>query len=289
MLTIDPPIPFLLPPEAPIRLVLVGAGGTGSHVLQSLARLAVHVRQQPGPTLDLVVIDGDTVEPKNVGRQLFSPGDVGRNKAQALAERFSAVFGLPIIALPKMAELADLGELYSRRAVHSAIVILVGAVDTPEARQILCSALRHGYARLWLDCGNEADSGQVVVGTATEPAVLAGCLSLKGVCSALPAPSLVYPNLVAPRKKPRRGDCAAQVEANVQDLMTNQAIAAVAAQYLYNLVVRRRLTTFETTIALSGLAMRSQPITAARLAEATGIDVATLTTAPARGQKGRAA
>jgi PRTRC genetic system ThiF family protein len=279
-------VPFLVPPDLPIQLILVGAGGTGSHILQSLARLAAHVRHQAGPPLDIVVVDGDTVESKNVGRQLFSRADVGVNKAQALAERFSAVFGLAITAIPQMADGAVLAELQRSRPGRT-YPILVGAVDTPEARLIMHTALKAGLARLWLDCGNEADNGQVCVGTATEPTQLAGCLGLKGICSALPAPSLLYPNLITPRKKPRRGDCAQAVEDNVQDLMTNQAVAAVAAQYLYNLVVRRRLTTFDTALALSGLAMRSQPITAARLAEATGIATTVLTATPK--QKGRAA
>jgi PRTRC genetic system ThiF family protein len=287
-LTIDPPVPFLVPPDAPIQIILVGAGGTGSHILQSLARLAAHVGAAGGPGLEIVVLDGDAVEAKNVGRQLFSRADVGLNKAQALATRFSAVFGLAMLAVPAMATPAILADL-ARRRPRAVYPILVGAVDTAAARRVLHDALVAGQARLWLDCGNEADSGQVCVGSATTPAQLAGCLALAGVCAALPAPSLLYPNLITPPKQPKRGDCAAAVAANVQDLMTNQAVAAVAAQYLYTIVVRRRLTTFDTCIALSGLAMRSQPITAARIAEATGLDAATLTTAPMPKQKGRAA
>jgi PRTRC genetic system ThiF family protein len=288
MLTLDPPVPFLLPPDAPIQIVLVGAGGTGSHILQSLARLAVHVAAQGGPPLELVVIDGDVVAPKNVGRQLFCVADVGLNKAQVLAGRFNAVFGLRIQAVPRMADPALLGAV-RKDGLRGAYGILVGAVDTPEARRHLDAALGIGDARLWLDCGNEADSGQVVVGSTTQRDQLAGSFRLTGVCAALPAPSLLYPNLIAVRKQPRRGDCAAAIETNVQDLMTNQAVAAVAAQYCYDLVVRRRLTTFETVIALNGLTMRSTPITVARVSMAIGVDSATLTQAPKPKQKGRAA
>ena len=35
---------------------------------------------------DLVLIDGDTLEEKNLDRQLFSPGQIGRKKADALKE-----------------------------------------------------------------------------------------------------------------------------------------------------------------------------------------------------------
>jgi PRTRC genetic system ThiF family protein len=284
-LEISPPLPFLLPPDAPIQVVLVGAGGTGSHILQSLARIAAHL----GPAApQITVIDGDTVEPKNVGRQLFSAADVGLNKAQALAARFSAVFGLKIVAVPQMATTA---QIYALRQASAATRILVGAVDTPAARKVLHTALGLGYARIWLDCGNEEHSGQVCVGTKTDAEQLKGALAL-GLCRDLPAPSLVYPNLIEePKAKKRAGDCAAQMEQNLQGLMVNQAVAAVAAQYLHDLIILRRLTTFETTISLAPIAMRSRPITAAAIAEAAGIPIASLAPPPARvtPKKGRRA
>lgn len=276
-LAINPPLPFILPPDVPIQVILVGAGGTGSHILQSLARIAAHAAQQPGPPLHLTVIDGDVVEPKNVGRQLFSAADVGLNKAQALAARFNAVFGLRIEAVPKMAT----WDLISRLRDGSSMVhILVGAVDTPAARKELHEALMHGCARMWLDCGNEESAGQVCLGTKTEPRQLHGALAL-GLCRDLPAPSLLYPNLIAPPKKPKRGDCAAAMEQNLQGLMVNQAVAAVAAQYLHDLILLRRVTTFETTLSLAPLAMRSTPITARAISDATGIPTLLLAPPPA--------
>lgn len=285
-LALDPAVPFILPPDAPIQVVLVGAGGTGSHILQSLARVATHVAQQPGPQLQITVVDGDHVEAKNVGRQLFSASDVGLNKAQALVGRFNAVFGLRMEAIPQMAD-ATVFNTPARGVVR----ILVGAVDTPAARRVLHEALDHGHARVWLDCGNEEASGQVVVGTQVERKQLRGALAL-GLCRDLPAPSLVYPNLIAAPPKPKAGDCAAQMEANVQGLMVNQAVAAVAAQYLHDLIILRRLTTFETTISLAPVAMRSRPITAVTLAAALDCTLDDLAPAPPRvtpKKKGRAA
>jgi hypothetical protein len=58
---------------------------------------------------------------------------------------------------------------------------------------------------------------------------------------------------------------------DAQSLMVNQMMAGIAAQYLYQLVVQRRLTTFQTVVDLDGLSMRSTPITARTLAEATGL------------------
>ena len=47
--------------------------------------------------------------------------------------------------------------------------ILVGAVDTASGRQVLHEALGRATWRLWLDIGNEADWGKVLLGTVTEP------------------------------------------------------------------------------------------------------------------------
>ena len=49
------------------------------------------------------MIDGDHVEPHNVGRQKFAVAEIGRNKAQTLAGRVNAALGLKTVALPQMA------------------------------------------------------------------------------------------------------------------------------------------------------------------------------------------
>ncbi|NJK36228.1 MAG: hypothetical protein HC919_15555 [Oscillatoriales cyanobacterium SM2_2_1] len=62
-----------------------------------------------------------------------------------------------------------------------------------------------------------------------------------------------------------------------QSLMVNQAMAAIAGQYLYQLIVARQITTFETALDLANLTMTSTSITAAALAEASGLTVAEIT------------
>jgi len=63
------------------NFVMVGAGGTGTHLLRPLI---VYLRSiHPDGDWLLYVVDGDTVEVKNLERQLFSPGAVTMNKATA--------------------------------------------------------------------------------------------------------------------------------------------------------------------------------------------------------------
>lgn len=270
-LTIDPAVPFLIPESPTVTIAIVGCGGTGSHIAQAAARLAAHCRDAGGPQILLGLIDGDTVEAKNVGRQLFSAADIGTNKAQALAGRFSAVFGLQVAAFPTM-----LGE---QRLGHGGYGILVGAVDSAAGRRALRTQQAAWGWDLWLDCGNHEASGQVVVGsTAGDPHGLGmtGALKLPGLCGRLPSAPLLYPELLVDAPRRPREDCAAAMQDNAQSLMVNQMMAAIASQYLYQIVVRRRLTTFQTVVDLDSLAMRSDAITAANLSRATGLTVAQL-------------
>lgn len=270
-LNIDPAVPFVVRPGS-VAITLIGCGGTGSHIAQALARIAAHLNAQSRDVLRLTFVDGDTVEEKNVGRQLFSTGDVGQNKAVVLAQRFSALFGLPIEALPEMATASRLGDIHGKQ-YSNRYGIIVGAVDTPKARSVINFALEKqpGW-HCWLDCGNHEHSGQVVCGTTPDRDKLHGAIKL-GLCAQLPAPSLVYPELLTQAPRAVRADCAAAMEDNVQSLMINQSIASIAAQYLYQLIVQRRLTTFQTTLDLQTLSMRSTPITVRNLAAATGTPV----------------
>jgi PRTRC genetic system ThiF family protein len=274
-LTVEQPVPFVLPPGQSIQIGLVGCGGTGSHLALSLARLCFHVREQGGPPLALTFIDGDTIERRNVGRQLFTAREVGKPKALVLADRLNAALGLSIVAVPAMATAGLLGEL---QPAYNTIGILVGAVDTPSGRRALHDALARSTWRIWLDVGNERDWGKVLLGTTTDARQLHGALALGGICTALPAPTLRYPHLLDDLPVQSQGDCATAAADSAQSLMINQAMAAVAGQYLHQLVVARQITTWETALDLATLTMRSTSITAETIAAAAGLAVADVTT-----------
>lgn len=262
-LRIESPSGFVVRP-GPITVCLVGCGGTGSHLAQALARIAAHLRARRDE-LRLVFVDGDTVEEKNVGRQLFTYADLGKNKAQALAARFSSLFGLAIDAVPAMATvdvLAGLGGIRKKfGGKNESLGLLVGAVDTAVARKSLHGALRaQSCWNLWLDCGNHDYSGQVAVGNETDPTKLAEPIKF-GLCTRLPAPSIVYPNLLEATPRTLRENCAAAMEDNLQGLMVNTQVAAIAATYLDRLIVHRRIEQFATVFSQAPLSMRSDPIT----------------------------
>ena len=74
--------------QKPVRhrrstLAVVGCGGVGSWVAIGLSRLKHKV----------VLIDGDKIERKNLDRQLFTEADIGKHKAEALANRINSMLG----------------------------------------------------------------------------------------------------------------------------------------------------------------------------------------------------
>ena len=73
--------------KAPVKIVVLGAGGTGGYVIPHLYRLG-YASEHP---TRILVCDGDVVEQKNLIRQNFVEQDIGRNKAQVLPLSVSSV------------------------------------------------------------------------------------------------------------------------------------------------------------------------------------------------------
>ena len=59
----------------PVKIVLVGTGGTGGYIVPQLYRL-LYALDRP---IWVILCDGDLVEEKNLGRQNFIEADLGKN------------------------------------------------------------------------------------------------------------------------------------------------------------------------------------------------------------------
>jgi PRTRC genetic system ThiF family protein len=86
--------------ERQVRVDLAGCGGNGSQMLTGLARLHHALTALGHPGFSVNAWDPDEVSEANVARQLFSPADVGLNKATILVHRLNAWFGLRWSAWP---------------------------------------------------------------------------------------------------------------------------------------------------------------------------------------------
>lgn len=143
--------------ERPVRIALVGVGGNGSQMLHGLARLAHAMGELRHPGLHLTAFDPDTVTAANVGRQLFSPSDVGLNKAIVAVHRVNQYFGTGWEAIS--ARFSDETFRIDLRAD-----IVVSCVDTRASRLEIDRIGRRAGARYWLDLGNREADGQAVLG-----------------------------------------------------------------------------------------------------------------------------
>ncbi|HKX30639.1 MAG TPA: ThiF family adenylyltransferase [Blastocatellia bacterium] len=230
---------LLLPPADQWHFLLIGCGGTGSWLAPSIARLC-RVLGEQGKSAEAIFIDHDRLEQKNIPRQNFCEAELGQPKASALAARYSAAWGVKITARVEPFKQAHLRE-YEWRNQN---LILIGAVDNAAARQEIAKSLKGNTADVphtawWLDCGNSESSGQVILGSAPDAKELRGAFLSRKICRALPAPTLVAPDLLEPRPEESRKNkisCAEIQMANNQSLAVNQAVAAIASDYLSRLV-----------------------------------------------------
>lgn len=157
----------------PVKIVMLGAGGTGGHIAPHLYRL-LYSLDRP---VRFIICDGDVVEEKNLVRQNFIPADLGENKAKVLAERYSTVFGLETEYVPTFVESENqLRTLltpicswqsqpgYTYNVQVSELVILIGAVDNNKSRQLCHRVFHQAEGLIYIDSGNGEYTGQVVCG-----------------------------------------------------------------------------------------------------------------------------
>jgi PRTRC genetic system ThiF family protein len=238
----------------PKTVTIVGCGGTGTQIARSAARILYDMKARRMHTPQLVLIDGDTVEMKNVGRQLYTAADVGQPKAHVLMRRFNSALGLNSVGIAEPLNAEKHFERYSGG-------IVIGAVDNHLARQEL-SRVENA---VWIDCGNHHAAGQVSIGNTDDRELMQRHLNGRdGKYAYLPNAALLFPQLLEPESEVPQTvqpvSCAELVEEGIQHLLVNDWVAVVAAQYLYKLLHRQPITSFLSYISSDGIGIRSVPI-----------------------------
>ena len=105
---------------------IIGLGGLGSNASMMLVRSGVR---------RFVLADFDTVEPSNLNRQLYFPDQLGRLKADALAETLTRIE--PALDLTLVREPITAGNI---TAVFGGVDVLLEAVDKAETKEMLVAA-----------------------------------------------------------------------------------------------------------------------------------------------------
>lgn len=163
------------PTFVPNKIFVFGCGGTGSRVVPLIAQFVKSCPWVLDP--EMVLVDFDEVEQKNLTRQNFIAQDVGKNKAAVLANRYSKAFGMNISCITSKIVSSNAINLKSREAytnVRQKLLdnngrncLFILCVDSPEARREILNAISGMLSlspeNVIIDSGNENDFGQVVV------------------------------------------------------------------------------------------------------------------------------
>ena len=227
------------PTITPIKVIMLGAGGTGSYIAMHLYRLLYCLDRR----VRIVIADGDSVEKKNLIRQHFTAGDLGQNKAKVLAERYSSAFSMKAEYIPDFIEdkerLKELiapdnvpvdkrdGRAYANSGRYlDETVILIGAVDNNKSRRLCNEVFYESDNLIYIDSGNGEFSGQVVCG-----------IRRKGKTMYKPV-GYVYPDVLEDTDKfPTELSCAEASISAPQTITANMMAASVVVNLLYNILV----------------------------------------------------
>ncbi len=236
-------------------IVVAGCGGTGGFAVEGLCRLLLN-----RPEIKLLLIDGDQVEERNLGRQNFYAEDLGRYKAQALAERLARRYRRPVAYFTHFLEHLPLDAF-----------LVLGCVDNAPARAAISRLVSPG--RWWVDAGNGREFGQVLVGNA-RITHLRGCFNpASGICYALPLPTLVRPELLVPAPAP---SCAQALAAGEQGPTINYLMAGLVVEVVRRLL-EGRLSWWQVYLDLEAGSLRTGTATPEGVAKLTRLSVRKLT------------
>lgn len=270
----------VLPKEfSKLKIYLIGAGGTGSFAAMNLARVAFELRRI-GKSVEMTIIDSDVVESGNIPRSNFCAAEIGRFKAQTLAERITLAWGLEVSYSNGKLEFEK--HLKPNRNGFKELTILVGCVDNHLARREIHRSLEesnkynsHNAPEFWwIDGGNGKSSGQVLIGSEVKREKPENHFSSSTICKKLPAPSVIHPELLenreipSPRESLERMDCAERVRRGEQSLNINSRVAVEIGEILTELLLTNSLRRFATYFDLESGTSRSSYCTQENIAEA---------------------
>lgn len=232
---------YLLNPEHPVTIQVIGCGGTGSQMLTQLARINEALKKLGHIGIHVTCFDNDIITEANLGRQLFSASELGMNKAVALITRMNRFFGTSWKAMPM-----QFSSKLAKEERRSNITI--SCVDSISARieieECLKPTPRHGhpYETLyyWMDIGNTQNSGQFIIGTVgviDQPSPCANNPEAIDSTAASDLPTIFekFPAMKKQKEKASGPSCSLAEALDKQDLFINSTIAQYAAGLLWKL------------------------------------------------------
>lgn len=219
---------YLCAPVHPITVDLVGCGGSGSIMLSCLASINSALISLGRTGLHVTAYDPDEVSEANLGRQLFSPADLGCNKADVLITRFNRIFGTTWESIPE------------KYRYNNETNIIISCTDNVASRKYISSKFPTNKEQTsapehcnyyWLDLGNGRYSGQAILGSS----IIRQPKSQKfETVEQLPTVMQLY-KLTKRDEKESGPSCSLAEALEKQDLFINRTVATAAADLLWKL------------------------------------------------------
>lgn len=143
-------------------VLVFGAGGVGSYVIEALARAGVG---------SVTVVDGDTVSESNINRQLIADrSTVGRQKAEASVERILKINPeCRAVAIPAFADASNTEDIIKNAAPD----FIVDAIDSVTTKLIIAEyAERNGIPLISsMGTGNKLDPSKFEIADISKTSV----------------------------------------------------------------------------------------------------------------------
>lgn len=247
--------PYITNPTRSLRIAVIGIGGTGSQMIQRLARINMALKAFDHPGIDVVAVDGDTVSEANIGRQLFPHCDIGMNKARSIIYRVNRFYNT---------NWTYHDQYVDEDKAKSKFNIIITCVDSVKSRALFKKVkfIEHkkkGYVDreeqtyYHMDLGNDANFGQIIIRNIThfqnDKLPNNHLKKLSGYFDLFPK---------AKDKKNRGPSCSLAEALKTQDLFINSSIAELGSHMLYNMIRKGFINYNILYLNLEHMAMTTQ-------------------------------
>lgn len=231
---------YLLSPTNPIRVNVIGAGGTGSKFMTALMEINHSLLELDHPALDVHLWDDDIITSSNIGRQRFADSERNLYKSQAIINRLNRWAGSSWKAETVKFERTTDGKIPDNARAS----IYISCTDTVASRVEISEIIHklnneYGFHRdkgkYWLDLGNSQYTGQAIlstIGRIEQP------ISKKfKTFEKLPSIIDEYGTTMQTSEQEDNTPSCSLAEALLkQDLFINSTIAQLGASLLWNLL-----------------------------------------------------
>lgn len=145
-------------PTEVLKIAVIGAGGTGSYVLQGLAKIDLAIKEivHGSKGISVHVYDDDIISESNCVRQLYHKDEVGEYKSVVLVNNINRYYSNTWEAFPR--------KFYKSNNDYHLVVV---CVDSMKSRREIYNILKKSDCRFpsfyIIDYGNGKDFGQVLL------------------------------------------------------------------------------------------------------------------------------